>query len=454
MDPCALPDVPLTPRIPGCRVPLTASQLRLWRDSVNHGAPRGKLRQCAASLRLLGSLDIGRLRNASDTGADRHESLRIRVAGPELAPRQLIDRDWRQAFSVVDLSEFHRDHGEESARRAAEEFLSEEIDVAAGPLFAGRVFKLSEEDHILVLGVDHFVSDAVSFSILIREICTLYREGAEFADRCLRRLSIQFPDFAVWQADTQEAWTRRESAYWMERLTSVEKIVLPLDDARSSRSYPKREFLHIPFGKGVSAKLADIARRDGTLTPLVVLGIQLLIMAEWCQRDTLLVEVLSHGRKGPLALESMIGFLAYPMYLLVEVLPTETFDDLIRRITEEFHSASRHDASRTTGYLVTGCPTEVGFNWIQTHASAHLHPPAMGPDLRVRPFRVIKPWAVTLQPHYYHTASGIVAELWYGRGLFHKHTLEWLENGFRAIARRVAQTPDARIDSLRALCAR
>lgn len=451
----ALSTTPLAPRTPGCPVPLTSGQLRAWHNVVNRGAQRSWARYCAASLRLLGPLDIRRLQNAIEAIVHRHESLRTRIAGPPDEPLQLVDNPAAFELPVLDFSKSHSDQREDFVRKAAEEFISEKIDLAIGPLFAARVFKFSRQDHVLVIGADHIISDAVSFSILTREILTLYDASIKSETYSLPQLSVQFPDFAVWQAGTQEAWVRHHAAYWQSRLVSAEKTLLPVDRERPSSDYPDRQFLHIPFGKAVSVALADTARRYGTLMPLVVLSIQLVIMFEWCQKSTLLVEFFSHGRKGFPALKNMIGFLAHPMYFLVQAVPTETFKDLVCRVTEQFYSALEHDASRVAGNLVaTGIHTEVHFNWVQTYSTPQWSPLGPERDLRVRPFPVTKSLPALFEPHYYPTASGIVAEIWYGRGLFEKSTLKWLENGLRSIARDVGQNPDVHIRTLQSVCAR
>jgi hypothetical protein len=448
--------VRLTPRIPGCPVPLTATQFRAWRDVVNRGTQLSKFRLCAASLRLLGRLDVRRLRDAIECIAHRHEPLRTRIAASPDGPRQLIDAPLAFELPLVDISNSHSDRREDLARTEAEEFISEEVDLAIGPLFAARLFRLAQQDHVLVLGVDHFISDAVSFSILTSELLTLYREREPSENHSLPQLTVQFPDFAVWQAGTQEAWTRLHAAYWQSRLSSAEKFRVPLDGENPSDTPTDRDFLHIPFGKGLSAALTDKARRDGTPMPLVVLSIQLVIMSEWCQKDTLLVELLSHGRKASPVLRNMVGFLAYPMYLLVAVAPAETFKDLLRRVIDEYHQALEHDASRITADLIPG-PTELRFNWVQADLRPQWRP--VGPvahemELRILPFPVRKPFTATFGPHYFPTPSGVVAEIWYGRGLFEKGTLNWFENGLRSIAREVVHTSNVRIGDLKCLCAR
>lgn len=417
---------------------------------MNRGATRSKLRLCAASLRLLGSLDLSRLQSAIEIIAHRHESLRTRIAGPPDAPRQLIDTPTLLASPVVDFS--NSEYKENLARKAAEEFISEEIDLAVGPLFAARVFRLSRQDHVLVVGIDHFVSDAVSCSILTREILAVYGARTESEHHCLPRLSVQFPDFAVWQAGTYEEWIRRHAAYWRNRLSTTEKFRLPLDNERPSNGYPNREFLHIPFGKVVSAALADIGRRRGTLMPLLVLSIQLIIMSEWCQRRALLVEFYSHGRNGSPLLKNMVGFLAYPMYLSIEVVPTETFEDLLQRVSDEYYSALEHDASRTIGNLVTSPPTELVFNWVP--AAPRRDPLALESDICAQHFPITKSATALFAPHYYPTPSGVVAEVWYGRGLFENRTLQSLENAFRSVPKEVAEHPEVLVGSLRSLCAR
>lgn len=443
----------LAPRAPGCPVPLTATQFRAWRDVVNRGTQPSKFRLCATSLRLLGPLDVVRLHEALECIVHRHDPLRTRITASPDGPRQIIDPPSPFELPLVDLSNSHVDRPEDLARRKAEEFISEEVDLAIGPLVAARLFKLSQQDHVLVLGVDHFISDAVSFSILGSELLTLYGEATSSQNHSLPRLSVQFPDYAVWQASTQEAWARLHAPYWQSRLSSPGKFLVPLDRESASNAPTDRDFLHIPFGKTLSAGLVDTARRYSAPMPLVVLSIQLIIMSQWCQRSTLLVELLSHGRKASPVLKGMVGFLAYPMYLLVAVAPTETFKDLTRRVTEEYHRALENDASRITADLITG-PTELRFNWVQADLKPRLTPLGHDMAMRTLPFPIRKPFTAIFGPHYYPTPSGVVAEIWYGRGLFEKDTLKWFENALRSVAQEVVRNPHVQVCELKHMCVR
>lgn len=446
--------IPLEPRARGYPVPLTASQLRFWHVSVDRGMRRSKLRCCAASRRILGSLDIGLLREAILSIVCRHESLRTRIVGAPDAPQQIVNDRPTVDMPVIDLTGSPSDQRESTARRLTEEFLEQEIDLASDPLFAARILRLADQDHVLVLGIDHFVSDAVSFQILTREILTQYRQLSGSTADGLPPLSVQFPDFAVWQARTQDAWLRHHAPYWKERLASAPDIRVPTDRPRLFSEYPSGDFLYIPFGKKLSSGLQIIAQRERTLMPLIVLSIQLVIMSLWCERSDLLVEFFAHGRSGCADLKSMIGSLAYPMYLRIDVIEAESFSDLARRVTEAFYSAFAHDASRATGNLIREAPTELVFNWIQTGGTRGQEDVDRDGRRDILPFPVTKNFTGKFGPHYFPTPYGLIAEIWYGRSLFEERTLEWFKHGMRDVAEAVVRDTGTYIASLQSLCAR
>ncbi|MGO4781285.1 condensation domain-containing protein, partial [Lysobacter sp. 2RAB21] len=52
------------------------------------------------------------------------------------------------------------------------------FDLAAGPLARGRLLRMGEDEHVLLLTMHHIVSDGWSMGVLINELGELYRAYA------------------------------------------------------------------------------------------------------------------------------------------------------------------------------------------------------------------------------------------------------------------------------------
>ena len=107
---------------------------------------------------------------------ERHEALRTvfsqRATGQ---PVQVITQRTRFALQI---------RGSEWARRRRERealvalkcrgSAGRRFDLSAGPLIRGRLMRLNDDEHVLLVTMHHIVSDGWSMGILIRELAALY----------------------------------------------------------------------------------------------------------------------------------------------------------------------------------------------------------------------------------------------------------------------------------------
>lgn len=425
-------DAPLLPRAPGCPVPLAGPQRRWWRHLAMY--PGQNVGALGSAVRIAGSLDTELLRRSVVAVVARHESLRTRIASIDGKLYQHVDPpgDWQPEF--VDLSALEPSNVTREARRIAEEFAEQKVDLFRGPLFKAALLKLSSCDHVLVLAAEHIISDAASFKILHKEIWSLYRHATPEASRALQPPAVQFADYAVWQDRTNEAWRMRHESYWREHLAHAPRTVVPVDYATAEMRAPTT--LYVPFGKRLSERLREFARREGCQLPLVVLTAYACAMARWCEQRDLLLALISHGRHCHAQLREMVGFLAACVLLRVEVAPDDGFLDVLKRVRLEFDSAFFHYDFDRALELVPECTTQLGFNWIAPHALAGSADECLASSgqLHLQPFPLRLSWTDNLLTFFSDGASGIVASITYRPDCIALSTVERFAADLRAFS--------------------
>ncbi|MEV1178493.1 condensation domain-containing protein, partial [Nonomuraea sp. NPDC049784] len=220
-EPMRRPDGPL---------PLSFAQQRLWfLDQLEPGSAEYNV---PVSLRLSGALDVPALAQALDTVVERHEVLRTRLVPDEDGvAHQVIDPPGGFELAVVDLS------GRPDPEGRAAELVAEDtvapFDLAAGPLFRGRLLRLGAEDHVLSLCMHHVVSDEWSAGVLRRELSVLYAAFCRGGRSPLTPLAVQYADFAAWQRDRLRGEVLEgQLGYWTERLAGATALELPTDRPR------------------------------------------------------------------------------------------------------------------------------------------------------------------------------------------------------------------------------
>ncbi|ORB59909.1 condensation domain-containing protein, partial [Mycolicibacterium tusciae] len=217
-------------------VPLSFGQSRLWFiDQLQGPSP---VYNMATALRIGGGLDVDALNAALSDVVSRHESLRTVITAPEGIPQQVVVPAARAEFGwdVADARAW-------SAGRlgeAIEETARHAFDLATEIPLRARLFRVSDDEHVLVGVVHHIAADGWSIIPLVRDL------GVAYAGRCAGEppqwapLAVQYIDYALWQrrqfGDLEDRDSRigAQVAYWQEALAGMpERLALPTD-----RPYP------------------------------------------------------------------------------------------------------------------------------------------------------------------------------------------------------------------------
>ncbi|WP_156419201.1 non-ribosomal peptide synthetase, partial [Mycobacterium kyorinense] len=176
-------------------VPLSFAQNRLWiLDQLQGPSP---VYNISAAFRLSGRLDASALGQALADVVCRHESLRTLFAAPEGIPRQQVISGEHADFGwqVVDARVWSAGQLEEAIGETARYMFDLAVEI---PLRA-RLFRVADDEHVLVAVVHHIAADGWSISPLVRDV------GVAYASRCAGRapewaeLPVQYVDYTLWQ---------------------------------------------------------------------------------------------------------------------------------------------------------------------------------------------------------------------------------------------------------------
>ena len=219
----------------GERLPLSFAQQRLWFLAQMDGV--SETYHIPFGLRLKGDLNRTALRQSLDRILARHEALRTTFVFVEEQPVQRIGDGEASCFLLIehDLRE-HGDAQAELARLVSWE-AGAPFDLEAGPLIRGRLIRLAEDEHALLITMHHIVSDGWSMGLLLDELGKLYSAFLRGQDDPLPPLGIQYADYALWQRQWIEGEIlQRQAAYWKTALAGVPALLeLPADHPRPAQ---------------------------------------------------------------------------------------------------------------------------------------------------------------------------------------------------------------------------
>jgi len=352
---------PILRRPENCAVPLTAMQLWGWEYYRRAGTLMSG-RVCVASARILGSLDADILIKSIRLVAHRHEALRTRILEINGIPHQCIDPSTERVARVLDLSDTTTVDTEVELRTRIQEFVRMEVDLSIGPLFEAGLFKASALEHVLIVMLDHIVSDGWSYGVLMNEIWVAYQNHATPLN-VTPTPELQFADYAVWQKRTHSDWRRRHEAYWISHLKGSPPLKIPCRSDAGTRSEEPAKAVSMPLGRDLRARLHSFATRVRAPLALFFLTTYLAVMSRCCHQDDLVVRFVSHGRHSCRDFQRAIGFFASNLHLRVKIGVDDSPIDLLKNVQAELYTALQHHDFDRVPALIPELDARLVFNW-------------------------------------------------------------------------------------------
>ncbi len=307
---------------------LSFAQQRLW--FLEQLLPNTGLYHNPLSLRLLGALNVGALRQALDAIVARHEILRTIIINSEgIALQKVLPEDIRFALT-------------ESTEEDTEAFIKAPFQFDSEPLCRGLLLRRSEQEHILLLVFHHIVVDDWSMGIFWKELNDFYTAYSENKLFSLPPLPVQYLDYSVWQ----RSWLKGEVLekqldYWQVQLKEVSRLELPMDYPRPKELSYQGGSVGRKLSKELLAQLKAFSQSQGvTLFMSLVASIQGFLSRYCNQTDIVMGTPIANRRASEI--EGLIGFFINTLVLRNQFEDNPSFETLIKRVESNTLSAYEH----------------------------------------------------------------------------------------------------------------
>jgi hypothetical protein len=344
-------------------LPLTFSQLSHW-DWYQLGERRS-VRVIASAMRLCGPFNIDSLQRSIAEVIRRHEALRTHIVVRHGVPSQEVAEQGDWNLTTDDLTTLPEPLREKELRNLIEREVLEPVDVTVGPLLGMKLVKLRVEEHVLIVAMEHVISDMFSMSLFWRELLRAYAQAAVGRPFSLPEVPIQFADYALWRRQSHESWLAKHGRYWNKRLSGCQRVMFPSEGGIRSITRVGWGTASVRIGRDLKAKLLDWCRVKHTTLAMAVLTAYTGLVLRWCAVSDVVVQLITDGRVIP-KIENTIGYFAFPLSLRIELLEDDRFIHLLSRVTTEYCNAHTHS---DYGYIEAQTPRpefvrNTAFNWI------------------------------------------------------------------------------------------
>ncbi|HEV7374708.1 MAG TPA: condensation domain-containing protein, partial [Pyrinomonadaceae bacterium] len=321
--------------------PLSFAQERLW--FLNQLEPDSTAYNIFTCVRLAGSLNIALLKQSFREIVRRHESLRTTFAEIEGQPVQVISENADVQLPLVDLCEMSVERLDGIIVGLALAEAQRPFDFRCGPLFRVVLLRLGVEQHVVLLTMQHIISDAWSLELLMREVVAVYGAFAGGYPSSLAELPIQYADYAIWQRRTlQGEILEKQMAYWKHQLGSCPAArPLPGDRPRTSVFTDRGARQLLSLSEELSGALRLLSQREeATLFMLMLTAFQILLYTRTRQENILVgTPVASRNR---VETENLIGFFINTLVLRTNFSGNPNFRQMLRRVREVSLGAFAH----------------------------------------------------------------------------------------------------------------
>src|SRR5215212_6743997 len=331
----------ITPAERGGALPLSFAQQRLWFLAQMEGGSQAY--HIPWRVQLKGKLDRGALRHALDRIVARHEVLRTVFVSIDGDPKQWIHSADESRFHLVDHDLHEQTDAQEELERVMDHEASASFDLESGPMVRGRLIRLEEEEHALLITMHHIVSDAWSMDVFIRELSVLYGAFVRGEQDPLPELGVQYADYAVWQRQWMEGeMLRQQGEYWERTLSGAPTLLeLPTDHPRPAEQEYAGGWVRVELDEELSRGLKELSKKHGmTLYMTLLAGWGALLARLSGQHEVVIGAPVAN--RGRVEIEGLIGFFVNTLALRLDVSGSPSVMELLERVKEQTLLAQQH----------------------------------------------------------------------------------------------------------------
>ncbi|MFE7812480.1 amino acid adenylation domain-containing protein [Streptomyces sp. NPDC057433] len=283
---------------------------------------------------LDGDVDRDRLHAAAGALLRRHPNLRAGFVQRDSGEWcQVVTRTVRVPWRDEDVS------GAADPQAAAEELTAaarwEPFPLDAPPLARFTLIRLGPGRFRFLMANHHILWDGWSAPVLLRELLTLYRDGAD--ERALPPVP-PYRDRLAWLAARDRDAAERA---WREALDGLPEPTLLAADRARATTVPEQR--HTTVERETTAALGAYAREWGVTVNTVVQAAWALVLSWTTGRGDIVFGATVSGRPADLpGAESMVGLFINTVPVRVSLRPAETLRGLVERIQREQSALLEH----------------------------------------------------------------------------------------------------------------
>jgi amino acid adenylation domain-containing protein/thioester reductase-like protein len=305
--------------------PLSHGQQALW--FLHQLLPEEISFNVAGAIRIHGDLNAPALERAFEQLVERHESLRSTFHAVTGEPVQRVN-EYSKGFFREDASGWS---DEELPERLVTE-ANRPFDLENGPVLRALLFK-KESEHILLLSMDHIVTDFWSMTVLARELLASYEANKNGKAVSFPQLGARYSDYVRWQTNLLESPRGEELwEYWRDTLSDeLPALNIPTDRPRTATQTFRGDSEHVLIEEEIHRRLKTISQENGSTLFMTLLAAFQTLLHRYSGQERFLVGSVTAGRSHA-ELAGLVGYFINPIPLKADFSGNPTFSEVLQRV--------------------------------------------------------------------------------------------------------------------------
>lgn len=394
--------------------------------------------------RFRGPLERAALSRALDRLADRHEALRTTYqrAGLRRLQEHVLPVGVHVPLNETAVTE------PDEAERLIDARVAEMFDPDGLPLTAD-LYRLADTEHLLLINVNHRVTDGWSNVLIRRDLARFYNAETGVATEPLPVIEWLPGDYYAWR-DTRLAGEpgRRHAEYWDRQAPRLKWAGLRQRAEKFGERRPPSRTVDIAFAPGDVAALRELATAERTTLFAVLLAL-LFGMLHAATEESGLVVCSIHANRIRPETWNTVGQFANLTYLRVDLPAEPTFREVLRLTRTTSLDAMAHQeypilnvvTHRGTTPRTVSRAGEVAFNMLATPPGADV---LAGVDFHGLD-TVALPFPAGVSSHFdleLFITPGPGGVLRWAEGVYEPELVAALADTYASMVSAVAQDPD------------
>ena len=319
---------------------LSAPQERMW--FLHRMQPDGTAYNLEQALRLRGPLCIESLQWGFDRLFERHESLRTSFFVHEGLPVQRIAPTYTAEIPVIDCSRLSPNERLPFTVGEMQRVITTPFELAALPLIRTVLYRLDDEDHVLLVAMHHIISDHWSLGLLTDELAELYNSHRAGSPYIPDALEHQHADYAAsYSRWLDDGVLDTQIDYWRRQLADLSPCDLPTDFVRPAIRTSNGAAIIVPFADDLASRTTELAHRHNASPFMVLLACHQLLLHRYTGRDDIAVGSPIANRNW-LASENLISTFVNTLVMRTDLSGDPSFDELVDRVKSVALAAYAH----------------------------------------------------------------------------------------------------------------